>query len=186
MKLFSLALFLASSLSALAGIIADTVLVSADDIQAGKAPLSCTLAPEGPSTVRAKIALKEPFGVPGTFASIEFRIMPEKIDYSTLSATVWDLKRIERRGHTRGKSLEFQLGNDEIHKVSSGRELMDRRAGWHVCFTQRLYALARFPGEVAGRRGTTTGRGIVTLDRVAADDRAANREANRKGRNLRR
>lgn len=114
MKLFSFALFLASSLSALAGIIADTVLVSADDIQAGKAPLSCTLAPEGPSTVKAKIALKEPFGVPGTFASIEFRIMPEKIDYSTLSATVWDLKRIERRGHTRGKSLEFQLGNDEI------------------------------------------------------------------------
>lgn len=114
MKLFSFALFLASSLSTFAGIIADTVLVSADDICAGRAPLSCTLASEGNATVKATVALKESIGVPGKFASIEFRIMPENIANSTLKTTVWDLKRIERRGHTREKSIEFQLGQDEI------------------------------------------------------------------------
>jgi hypothetical protein len=114
MKLLSLALFIVSSLSAFAGIIADTVLVSADDIRAGKAPLYCSITAESDANFKAKVALKESMGVPGTFASIEFRIMPEKIDYSTLKATIGDLKRIERRGHTRAKSVGFHLGKDEI------------------------------------------------------------------------
>jgi hypothetical protein len=116
MKFLSAALFLLSSLSTFAGIIADTVLVSADDIRAGKAPLSCSLAAESDVTCKAKVSLKEPIGVPGTFEWIEFRIMPEKIEYSTLKATVWDLKRIVRRGNTRGKSIEFQLSKDEIER----------------------------------------------------------------------
>jgi hypothetical protein len=42
--------------------------------------------------------------------------MPEKIDHSTLKATVWDLKRIERRGSTRGKAIEFHLSKEEIER----------------------------------------------------------------------
>ncbi len=114
MKLSLLALFLASSLSTFAGIIADTVLVSLDDVRADRAPLSCTVASGGDTNLKAKVALNESIGVPGTFAAIEFRIMPENIAYSTLKATIWDLKRIERRRHTRDKSIEFQLSKDEI------------------------------------------------------------------------
>jgi hypothetical protein len=114
MKLILVALFVASSLSTFAGIIADTVLVSTDDVSAGIAPLSCSLAPDGGANFKAKVALKESIGVPGTFASIEYRIMPEEIAYATLKATIWDLKRIKRRGHTRDKSIEFQLGKEEI------------------------------------------------------------------------
>lgn len=114
MKLFSIALFVVSSLSTSAGILADTVLVSADDVRAGTAPLSCSLLADGDATFKAKVALKESVGVPGTFASIEFRVMPDKIEPSTLQTTIWDLKRIERRGHTRSKSIEFHIGKDEI------------------------------------------------------------------------
>jgi hypothetical protein len=114
MKLLSVTAFLGFTLSAFAGIIADTVLVSADDIRAGTAPLSCSLVAEGNATLRASVALKESIGVPGTFGSIEFRIMPDKIDHSTLKTAIWDLKRIERRGHTRAKSIDFQLSKDEL------------------------------------------------------------------------
>jgi hypothetical protein len=116
MKFLSAAIFLLSALSTFAGIIGDTVLVSADEIQAGRAPLSCSLAAESDVTCKAKVSLKEPFGVPGIFEWIEYRIMPEKIEYSTFKAAVWDLKRIVRRGTTRSKSLEFQLSKDEIEK----------------------------------------------------------------------
>ncbi len=134
MKLLSLILFVFISSKAIAGIIADTILVSVEDVRAGKAPLSCSLVAGDNSTFTATVALKEAVGVPGTFNSIEFRVMPDKIEYSTLKAAVWDLKRVSRRGHTRAKSIEFQLSNDEIARclvlVSSWTA---ERNGMSVC-----------------------------------------------------
>lgn len=114
MKLLTLLLVsLLSALSLHAGIKIDVVVLTQEEVAKKTIPITCVLERMPESTV-FKIALKEPFGVTGTFDSLELHVLKKPVVASELKKEFFALDRLARKERTRKKTATFFVKADEL------------------------------------------------------------------------
>jgi hypothetical protein len=111
----TLSVLLLGALPLKAGIRTDVSVATQGDITKGAIPFSCHVNADGDGTVRLVCTLNDPFGVLGTFAAYELRVLKTPFSASDLNRRAFfKLDLIARRETVRTKDAVLVVAKDEI------------------------------------------------------------------------